>query len=50
MDYFFSIKDKYNYIHSIDNCIMSFYLTINIKNAIKFIQLNGSMRDRKSVV
>lgn len=45
MDYFFSIKDKYNYIHSIDNCIMSFYLTINIKNAIKFIQLNGSSRD-----
>lgn len=44
MDYFYSLKDKYNYIHSIDNLIMTYYLTINIKNAISYLNFKGSLR------
>lgn len=44
MDYFYSIKDKYNYIHSIDNCVMTYYLAVTIKSAISFLNFHGSLR------
>lgn len=44
MNYFYSLKDKFGYIHSIDNCVMTYYLTINIKNAISYLNFKGSLR------
>lgn len=44
MNYFYSLKDKFGYIHSIDNTVMTYYLTINIKNAISYLNFKGSLR------
>lgn len=44
MEYFFSIKDKYNYFHSIDNCILSYYLKCSCETAISILRMSGSNR------
>lgn len=41
MDYFNCIKDKYNFVHSIDNCILTYYLKCSYKFALSHLQMMG---------
>lgn len=43
--YYFSIYDKYNYCHSIDNCVLNYYLYISVESAIEILHNLGSCRN-----
>lgn len=44
MEYFYFIKDSYNFIHSIDNCIVSFFLKCTLESAVQMLHDLGSNR------
>lgn len=44
MDYFYYIKDSYSFIHSIDNCIVTYYLKCSLDSAIRTLKQNGEKR------
>lgn len=47
MDYFFSLKDTHGYVHSFDNCIITYYIQdIGLKSVDRMIDKLRSLKDR----
>lgn len=44
MEYYFFIQDSYNFTHSIDNCIVSYYLKCTLDSAVKMLHDLGANR------
>lgn len=44
MEYYFYLKDTYNFIHSIDNCVVSYYLKCSLEHAINILHEEGKER------
>lgn len=44
MQYFYSVQDTHNYIHSIDNCVVSYFLKTSLKFALDYLHKKGSGR------
>lgn len=44
MVYYYSVQDSYNFTHSIDNCIVSYYLKCTLDSAVKILHDLGANR------
>ena len=44
MEYYYSVQDAHNFTHSIDNCVVSYYLKCTLNSAVKILHDLGSNR------
>ena len=44
MEYYYSVQDAHNFTHSIDNCIVSYYLKCTLDSAVKILHSLGANR------
>ena len=44
MEYYYSVQDAHNFTHSIDNCVVSYYLKCTLDSAVKILHGLGANR------